>query len=38
MENTLERIAESRYKTKMNKRSGFGQVNLIVQLRSFWRL
>ena len=28
MENTLERIAKCRYKTKMDKRSGFWQVNL----------
>ena len=28
MENTLERIAKCRYKTKMNKRSGFWQVDL----------
>ena len=28
MENTLERIAKCRYKTKMDKRSGFGQVDL----------
>ena len=28
MENTLERIAECRYKTKMEIRSGFGQVDL----------
>ena len=28
MENTLERIAECRYKTKMDKRSGFWQVDL----------
>ena len=27
-ENTLERIAKCRYKTKMNKRSGLGQVGL----------
>ena len=30
MENTLERIAKCRYKTKMDKRSGFWQVNLTV--------
>ena len=29
MENTLERIAKCRYKTKMHKRSGFWQVDLI---------
>ena len=28
MENTLERIAKCRYKTKMDNRSGFGQVDL----------
>ena len=28
MENTLERIAKCRYKTKMDKRSGFWQVDL----------
>ena len=28
MENTLERIAECRYKTRMDKRSGFWQVDL----------
>ena len=28
MENTLERIADCRYKTKMDKRSGFSQVDL----------
>ena len=28
MENTLERIAKCRYKTKMDKRSGFSQVHL----------
>ena len=28
MENTLERIAKCRYKTKMNKHSGFWQVDL----------
>ena len=28
MENTLERIAKCRYKTKMGKRSGFWQVDL----------
>ena len=28
MENTLERIAKFRYKTKMDKRSGFSQVDL----------
>ena len=28
MENTLERIAKCRYKTKMDKRSGFRQVDL----------
>ena len=28
MENTLERIAKCRYKTKMDKRGGFGQVGL----------
>ena len=28
MENSLERIAKSRYKTKMHKRSGFWQVDL----------
>ena len=28
MENTLERIAKSRYKTKMVKRSGFWEVDL----------
>ena len=28
MENTLERIANSRYKTKMDQRSGFWQVDL----------
>ena len=28
MGNTLERIAKGRYKTKMDKRSGFGQVDL----------
>ena len=28
MRNTLERIAKCRYKTKMNKRSGFWQVDL----------
>ena len=27
MENTLERIAKCRYKTKMDKRSGFSQVD-----------
>ena len=30
MENTLERIAKCRYKTKMDKRSGFWQVDLTV--------
>ena len=29
MENTLERIAKCRYKTKMDKRSGFWQIDLI---------
>ena len=29
MENTLERIAKCRFKTKMDKRSGFWQVDLI---------
>ena len=29
MESTLEKIASCRYKTKMDKRSGFGQVDLI---------
>ena len=29
MENTLERIAKCRYKTKMDKRSGFWQVDLL---------
>ena len=29
MENTLERIAKCRYKTKMDNRSGFWQVDLI---------
>ena len=28
MENTLERIAKCRFKTKMDKRSGFWQVDL----------
>ena len=28
MENTLERIGECRYKTKIDKRSGFWQVDL----------
>ena len=28
MENTLERIAKCRYKTKMDKRSDFWQVDL----------
>ena len=28
MENTLERIAKCRYKTTMDKRSGFRQVDL----------
>ena len=28
MENTLERIAKCRYKTKMDKRSGFWQLDL----------
>ena len=28
MENTLERIPKCRYKTKMDKRSGFWQVDL----------
>ena len=28
MENALERIAECRFKTKMNKRSGFRRVDL----------
>ena len=28
MENTLERIAQCRFKTKMDKRSGFWQVDL----------
>ena len=28
MENTLERIAKCRYNTKMDKRSGFWQVDL----------
>ena len=32
MENTLERIAKCRYKTKMDKRSGFWQVDLT----AFW--
>ena len=31
MENTLERIAKCRYKTKMDKRSGFWQVDLIAR-------
>ena len=29
MENTLERIAKCRFKTKMDKRSGFWQVDLV---------
>ena len=28
MENTLKRIAKCRYKTKMDKRSGFWQLDL----------
>ena len=28
MENTLEQIAKCRFRTKMDKRSGFGQVDL----------
>ena len=28
MENTLERIVKCRFKTKMDKRSGFWQVDL----------
>ena len=28
MENTLERIAQCRYKTKMDKQSGFWQVDI----------
>ena len=38
MENTLERIAKCRYKTKMNKHSGFSQVDLTAaaqELRAF---
>ena len=38
MENTLERIAKCRYKTKMNKRSGFWQVDLtaaVQELQAF---
>ena len=31
MENTLERIAKCRYKTKMDKRSGFWQVDLTAE-------
>ena len=29
IENTLERVAKCRFKTKMDKRSGFWQVDLI---------
>ena len=35
MENTLERIAKCRFKTKMDKRSGFWQVDLTGQPRNF---
>ena len=39
MEHTLERIAKCRYKTKMDKRSGFRQVDLTTaaqELLAFW--
>ena len=38
MENTLKCIAKCRYKTKMDKRSGFWQVDKPLQLRSCWLL
>ena len=37
MESTLEKIAFCRYKTKMDKRSGFGQVDLSFNAQEFWR-
>ena len=36
MENTLERIAKCRYKTKMDKRSGFWQVDLTAAVQDFY--
>ena len=35
MENTLERIAKCRYKTQMDKRSGFWQVDLTAAAQEF---
>ena len=38
MENTLQRIAKCRYKTKMDKRSGFWQVDLTAAAQECWPL
>ena len=35
MESTLEKIASCRYKTKMDKRSGFWQVDLTPNTQGF---